>query len=255
MVGPFVFADHIGPDQLPPGTGVDVPAHPHIGLSTLTYLFEGSMMHRDSLGSEQTISPGAVNWMTAGAGVTHTERSGDRSTARTMHGLQLWVALPDDAQDGPAAFDHRPASSIPNGDVDGATVRVMAGSAFGLTSPVPVSSPLVLAEIRLDGSTSIAVTDEHAERALLVLDGEVALDGAPLPNGYLSVLSQHSRPVLSGRGTVVLLGGEPIGPRFIWWNFVHSDRDRIEQAKADWTAQRFPIVPGDHEGWVPLPAS
>jgi len=255
MVGPFVFADHIGPDDLAPGSGIDVPAHPHIGLSTLTYLFDGSMVHRDSLGSVQTIEPGAVNWMTAGSGVTHTERSGDRSTARTMHGLQLWVALPDEAEDGPPGFDHRAAPSIPQDDVDGVAVRVMAGSAYGMASPVPVSSPLVLAEIRLDRRATLPVTDEHADRALLVLDGEVELDGARLPNGHLTVLSKGSRPVLSGPGTVVLLGGEQVGPRFIWWNFVHSDRDRIEQAKADWIAQRFPTVPDDHDGWVPLPGS
>lgn len=255
MVGPFIYCDHIGPDDLPPGVGVDVPAHPHIGLSTLTYLFDGSMVHRDSLGSVQPIEAGAVNWMTAGRGVTHTERSGDRSIARSMHGLQLWVALPDDAENGPPTFDHRPASEIPSLELDGARVRIMAGHGYGATSPVPVSSPLVLAEIRLDGSNPVPLDTTHEERALLVLDGDVRLDGRPLPAGHLSVVAAGTTPWLDGTGTVALLGGEPVGPRFIWWNFVHSDRECIEQAKADWRAQRFPVVPDDHEGWVPLPGS
>ena len=255
MVGPFIFCDHIGPDELAPGVGVDVPSHPHIGLSTLTYLFDGSMVHRDSLGSVQTIEPGAVNWMTAGRAVAHTERSGDRTTTRAMHGLQLWVALPDDAENGPASFDHQPADAIPSADLDGARVRMIAGNGFGLHSPVPVSSPLVLAEIRLDGTGPVPLDTMHEERALLVLDGDVRLDRAPLPVGHLSVVAAGTTPWLDGTGTVVLLGGEPVGPRFIWWNFVHSDRDCIEQAKADWTAQRFPIVPDDHAGWVPLPGS
>lgn len=255
MVGPFIFCDHIGPDELPPGVGVDVAAHPHIGLSTLTYLFDGSMVHRDSLGSVQTIDAGAVNWMTAGRGVAHTERSGDRTAARAMHGLQLWVALPQQTENGPASFDHQPAAAIPSTDVDGASIRVMAGSGFGLHSPVPVSSPLVLAEIRLDGSAAVPLDTSHEERALLVLDGDVRLDRQPIPAGHLTVIAAGSTPWLDGTGTVVLLGGEPVGKRYIWWNFVHSDRECIEQAKADWSAQRFPVVPGDQEGWVPLPGS
>jgi redox-sensitive bicupin YhaK (pirin superfamily) len=253
MVGPFIFCDHIGPDDLAPGDGVDVPAHPHIGLSTLTYLFEGSLIHRDSIGSVQTIEAGAVNWMTAGRGVAHTERSDDRAAPRSLHGLQLWVALPDGAEDGPATFDHRPAHELPSVDVDGATVRVMAGAAYGVESSVPVSSPLVLAEIGLTGGASIPVDPSHEERAVLVLDGEVALGGRPLPVGHLTVLRPGAVTTLDGTGKVVLLGGEPVGPRHIWWNFVHSDRERIEQAKADWAAQRFPVVPGDHDGWVALP--
>lgn len=255
MVGPFIFCDHIGPDELPTGVGVDVPSHPHIGLSTLTYLFDGSMVHRDSLGSVQTIEPGAVNWMTAGAGVAHTERSGDRTTDRTMHGLQLWVALPDDSENGPASFDHQPAEAIPSTDVEGVHVRVMAGSAYGLQSPVPVSSPLVLAELRLDGASALPLDAQHEERALLVLDGDVRLDRTPLEVGHLSVVAPGTAPTLDGSGTVVLLGGDAVGTRYIWWNFVHSDRDVIEQAKADWTAQRFPIVPDDQDGWVPLPGA
>jgi redox-sensitive bicupin YhaK (pirin superfamily) len=255
MVGPFIFCDHIGPDELPPGVGVDVPAHPHIGLSTLTYLFDGSMVHRDSVGSVQTIEPGAVNWMTAGRGVAHTERSGDRSTERAMHGLQLWVALPHDTEDSPASFDHQPAAAIPTAELDGARVRLMAGSGYGLQSPVPVSSPLVLAELHLDGTATLPLDATHTERALLALDGDVRLDRTPLPVGHLTVVADGSTPVLDGSGTVVVLGGEPVGPRYIWWNFVHSDRDVIEQAKADWTAQRFPIVPGDQDGWVPLPGA
>jgi redox-sensitive bicupin YhaK (pirin superfamily) len=253
MVGPFIYCDHIGPDDLPPGAGVDVPAHPHIGLSTLTYLFDGSMVHRDSLGSVQPIDAGAVNWMTAGRGVTHTERSGDRTTRRSVHGLQLWVALPDEHENDPASFDHRPADAMPTAALDGATVRVVAGRGFGLESPVPVSSPLVLAEVELDGTAAVPLDSTHEERAVLVLEGAVRLDRSPLPVGHLTVVAAGSDPWLDGTGTVVLLGGAPVGPRYIWWNFVHSDQDRIEQAKTDWTAQRFPIVPGDHDGWVPLP--
>jgi redox-sensitive bicupin YhaK (pirin superfamily) len=255
MVGPFIFCDHIGPDDLPPGIGVDVPSHPHIGLSTLTYLFDGSMVHRDSLGSVQTIEPGAVNWMTAGRGVAHTERSGDRTTERTVHGLQLWVALPDETEDGSPSFDHQPAGAIPSADLDGARVRLMAGSGYGLRSPVPVSSPLVLAELHLDGTSVVPLDTLHEERALLVLDGDIRLDRTPLPRGHLTVVAAGTTPSLDGSGTVVLLGGEPVGPRYIWWNFVHSDRDVIEQAKVDWAAQRFPVVPGDQDDWVPLPGA
>ena len=254
MVGPFVYLDRIRPEDLAPGVGIDVPAHPHIGLSTLTYLLDGRMVHRDSVGSVQTIEPGAVNWMTAGSGVTHTERSpvDERDTARSIAGLQMWVALPSDAEDTAPFFDHRPADVIPSERIDGAAVRLVAGRGFGMTSPVPVSSPLVLAELELAGG-GVTIESDSPERALLALDGAVAVGGQALPNGRLAVLASDQAPRVEGRGRVVLLGGEPVGPRYIRWNFVHSDRDRIEDATQQWREQRFPTVPDDHDGWVPLP--
>ena len=255
MVGPFAFLDLLGPDDLPAGTGVDVDAHPHIGLSTLTYLFRGQLVHRDSLGSVSTISAGDVNWMTAGRGVTHTERSpaAERGSRRELHGIQAWVALPDGAEDGAPAFEHAPAATVPlarRGDV---TVRVAAGTAWGAESPVSGSSPLVLAEVTLGGSDPVSVEATHAERAVLAVDGTIRLAARTLEPGQLAVLAPGSTPELGGRGRAVLLGGAPVGPRHIWWNFVHSDPDRIDEAKRDWADQRFPVVPDDHDPWVPLP--
>ena len=252
MIGPFIFADLIGPETLATGTGIDIDAHPHIGLSTLSYLFEGRMVHRDSTGAVSTIEPGAANWMTAGAGVAHTERShpDDRATERPMHGLQTWVALPHDRENGDASFENTAASDIP--ETDG--VRLVAGSGWSMASPVAVSSPLVLAELRPTEARSITIEATHPERGVLAIDGDLRLGGTPLASGQLAVLDSGSRPVLTGTGRAMLLGGEPVGRRFIWWNFVHSDRERIEQAKTEWSEQRFPTVPGDHDPWVPLPA-
>ena len=253
MVGPFIFADLIGPETMRAGTGTDVDAHPHIGLSTLSYLLAGRMVHRDSTGAVSTIEPGAVNWMTAGAGVTHTERSPDedRSRDREMFGLQTWVALPNDAEDTTATFEHTPADAIE--PLFEGRVRVVAGSSWGNTSPVTASSPLVLAELRVEPEHPLTIDAEHPERAVLALGGDLTLGGTALSPGQLAVLEAGATPQLAGRGRAMLLGGEPVGKRFIWWNFVHSDRDRIEHAKLDWTDQRFPTVPGDHDPWVPLP--
>jgi len=255
MVGPFIFADHMGPDDLSPGTSVDVDAHPHIGLSTLTYLFEGRLVHRDSTGAVQTIEAGAVNWMTAGSGVTHTERSpvDERDRARRLHGLQTWIALPLESEDGAPWFEHHDADAIPHDTRDGATIRLVAGHGWGLRSPVNVSSPLVLAEIVLTGDASIDVDDDLAERAVLVIDGAVSVGGHAVPQGHLAVLEPNTRPLLAGHGRAMVLGGDPVGPRNIWWNFVHSSTERIEAAKTQWTNQQFPKVPGDHDPWVPLP--
>jgi hypothetical protein len=256
MVGPFIFADHMGPEEIAPGHVISVDAHPHIGLATVTYLFEGRMVHRDSTGAVATIEPGAVNWMTAGAGVCHTERShpDDETLPRHHHGLQTWVALPDDAQDGPPSFSHTPAADIPSETVAGATVRIAVGTSWNLTSPVETSSPLVLADLFLDDA-AIALDSTQPERAVLVVEGSMGLGGQELPTGHLAVLAAGAAPILAGTGRAVMLGGEPVGPRHIWWNFVHRDQERIEAAKADWAAQRFPTVPGDHEPWVPLPPS
>ena len=254
MVGPFIFADLIGPEDLEPGAGTNIDAHPHIGLSTLTYLFAGRLVHRDSTGAVATIEPGAVNWMTAGGGVAHTERShpDDVTTLRSLHGLQTWVALPHDDEDGSAFFEHTPADVI--GQLDGPSgVRLVAGTGWSLESPVGVSSPLVLAELRPTATSPIPIDPLHPERAVLALDGDVRLGGTVLRPGQLAVLERGTQPNLEGDGRAMVLGGEPVGERTIWWNFVHSDRDRIEQAKADWAQQRFPTVPGDHDPWVPLP--
>ena len=257
MVGPFIFCDVMGPEQLAADAGIDVDAHPHIGLATVTYLLDGRMVHRDSTGAVQTIEPGAVNWMTAGAGVSHTERSApdDRRVRRSHHGVQTWVALPDEAEDAAPAFAHLDAGSVPSEQIGGATVRVVVGSSWGVTSPVTTASDLVLAEVRLgdSGEASVVIDDLQHERAVLAVDGDLQLGGDVLPHGHLAVLTPGSRPTLAGRGRAMLLGGAPAGKRYIWWNFVHSDRDRIEQAKADWMAQQWPLVPDDATPWVPLP--
>lgn len=255
MVGPFIFADVIGPDELGPGGGVDINAHPHIGLSTVTYLFDGRLVHRDSTGAVQTIEPGAVNWMTAGSGVAHTERSHPDDLGRdsTLHGLQTWVALPESAEEIAPSFQHLADADVPIDRFSGGDIRVAVGSGWGLESPVVGSSPLVLAQVRLDGSSRIPVTTGHREIAVVVLDGAVTVNDEALVPGQLAVLREDVDSVLGGRGTVVVLGGDPVGKRFIWWNFVSSDQDRIEQAKHDWSAQRFPLVPDDHEPYVPLP--
>lgn len=255
MVGPFVFADIIGPETLRPGSGIDVNAHPHIGISTVTYLFEGSMVHRDSTGAVQAIEPGAVNWMTAGSGVTHTERShpDDIETERSLHGLQTWVALPSEAEETSPSFEHAAAKEIPSDSLGGSTVRVAVGSGWDLDSPIGGSSPLVLAEIALEVDSPFPVATNHSELAIIALEGDVRVNDEIVTPGQLAVLRTDVATNLTGSGTAIALGGEPVGKRHIWWNFVHSDPDRIEQAKADWIAQRFPTVPDDHKPFVPLP--
>lgn len=255
MVGPFIYADVIGPETFAAGSGIDVDAHPHIGLSTVTYLFEGRMVHRDSTGAVETIEPGAINWMTAGSGVTHTERShpDDRPTTRTMHGLQTWVALPADAENAAPSFEHTATADIPTDTTGRSSVRVAVGSGWGLDSPVTGSSPLVLAEIELDAGSPVPIVSDLRELAVLSLVGEVRVNDEPVALGQLAVLRPEIAATLSGSGTAIVLGGDPVGKRHIWWNFVHSDPERIEEAKADWIAQRFSRVPNDHEPHVPLP--
>ena len=257
MVGPFVFLDIMGPEDLAAGEGVNIDAHPHIGLSTLTYLLRGRAVHRDSVGSVQTIEPGAVNWMTAGDGVTHTERShpDDHDRATELFGVQIWVALPDGTEDGSPSFDHCATSDVPEATVGGAHIRVPAGWAWGMEAPITGSSPLALAEIQLGEGADLRLPTDHPERAVLALDGDVRIDGTRLAQGSLAVLDRGTRPMLSGAGTALHLAGEPVGARHIWWNFVHSDLDRIEDAKQRWLAQEFPTVPDDHATYVPLPGS
>ncbi|MEO5723742.1 MAG: pirin family protein [Ilumatobacteraceae bacterium] len=256
MVGPFIYADVIGPESFRPGKGINVDAHPHIGLSTVTYLFEGRMVHRDSTGAVQTIEPGAVNWMTAGSGVAHTERShpDDVPTSRLMHGLQTWVALPTEAEEVTPTFQHTAAGEIPTDKIGRSSVRVAVGSGWGLDSPVTGSSPLILAEVALDGDSPVPIKSKLPELGVIALSGDLRVNDQTIASGQLAVIRADASATLSGSGTAIVLGGEPVGKRTIWWNFVHSDPDRIEQAKADWASQRVWQVPQDHEPYVALPA-
>lgn len=256
MVGPFIFFDRMGPVSFAAGRGLDVRPHPHIGLATVTYLFEGEIVHRDSLGTQLTIEPGALNWMTAGRGIVHSERTDQAMRGGAwLFGLQAWVALPQEHEETAPSFFHYGAEDLPTLAGDGWHGRLIAGEFEGATAPTPVLSPTLYAEIGMGGGAQLPVSAEHEERAIYVVAGNVALDGQPLEPGVLYVLVA-GRPVLltaASSARVMLLGGAPMdGPRFIWWNFVSSSRERIEQAKSDWAAQRFEPVPGERE-FIPLP--
>jgi redox-sensitive bicupin YhaK (pirin superfamily) len=256
-VGPFVFFDHIGPATLGPGNPLEVRPHPHIGLATVTYLWEGAIMHRDSLGSLQEIRPGDVNWMTAGRGIVHSERTPERllGVPHRMHGLQTWVALPQAHEDAEPAFAHHPAATLPVVEFPGARLHIVAGHAFGARSPVAVLADTLYVSIELQAGAALVIADEHEERALYPVEGELELDGQLLPLETLCVLTARGEPLLRARsaGRVMLLGGAALdGPRHLWWNFVSSSRERIEQAKDDWRAQRLGQVPGESE-FIPLP--
>jgi redox-sensitive bicupin YhaK (pirin superfamily) len=258
MVGPFIFFDHMGLLRLAAGRGVDVRPHPHIGLATVTYLFEGALLHRDSLGSTQVIRPGDVNWMTAGRGIVHSERSPaeDRAVGPSLHGIQTWVALPEESEESAPNFSHHPASTLPSFEQDGVRVRVIAGDAFGATAPVKVSSPMLYAALEFSPRGRIAVPAEHEERGVYLVDGELAIGGqAALPQHLVVLPKGRSVDLGSPTGArVLLLGGASLGRhRFIWWNFVSSSKERIEQAKADWEADRMGRIPGETER-IPLPA-
>lgn len=257
MVGPFIFLDHIGPVALPPRRGLDVAPHPHIGLATVTYLFEGELIHRDSLGCVQSIRPGAVNWMTAGRGIVHSERSSpeDRKIGPRLHGVQSWVALPAADAEVEPSFQHHPAGTLPMIEQDGAIARLIAGHAFGETSPVATASPLFYLDAIVGPNAEVPIPDEYPERAVYVVAGSLATDGCRFDEGELVVLRQHepAELVAETHSRVMVLGGAPLeGPRYIWWNFVATSRERIEQAKEDWRHNRFPVVPGEH-GPIPLP--
>lgn len=259
MVGPFIFLDHIGPAVLRPPLALDVRPHPHIGLATVTYLLEGEILHRDSLGSVQAIRPGAINWMTAGSGIVHSERTPAelRAGAPGLHGVQLWVALPREREEETPSFHHHPADTLPVVREGGVVLRMLAGSAFGLRTPVQTLSPLFLAEAALPDGAVAPVPTEHPERAVLVIEGTLETGAARLGPGQLAVLRAGAGPrlVAVGPARVLLLGGEPLGERrHAWWNFVSSSRERIEEAKAAWAEGRFPKVPGDEVEFVPLPS-
>jgi redox-sensitive bicupin YhaK (pirin superfamily) len=257
-VGPFIFFDHMGPVRMPRGRGLDVRPHPHIDLATLTYLFDGEILHRDSLGNEQLIRPGALNWMTAGRGIVHSERSpaGAREAGPALHGLQLWVALPRAHEETAPSFQHHPAAEIPAQQRDGVALRVIAGSAYGATSPARVLSPLFYVEARLERGAQLELPREHAERAAYVVEGRVACEGEAHPPGRMLVFREGAAASLRAEepSRVALIGGAPLdGERHVWWNFVSSSPQRIERAKDDWRHGRFPKVAGDEVEFIPLP--
>jgi redox-sensitive bicupin YhaK (pirin superfamily) len=257
LVGPFIFFDHMGPATLPAGIGLDVRPHPHIGLATVTYLFEGAIMHRDSLGSEQKIVPGDVNWMTAGRGIVHSERTPaeDRASGLTMHGIQTWVALPLDDEEVEPSFAHHAADTLPVVERNGVTLRVIAGTAFGVESPVSTFSGTLYVAAEFAPGGAFALEPEHEERGVYLVDGDLEIDGEPLEAGQMAVLALDETVTLASTNgaRVMLLGGEKLdGERFIEWNFVASSREKIEAAKLAWTNQEMGHVPGETE-WIPLP--
>jgi len=255
LVGPFIFFDHFGPAEFPPGEGIQVRPHPHIGLATVTYLFIGEIIHRDSLGCTQPIRPGAVNLMTAGRGIVHSERAGaDLEEHSTLDGIQTWLALPEDQQEREPDFRHIAAGDIPQVTVDGASVHVVMGTAFGATSPVPVYSPTLYLDCQLRAGSALALPDEGHELAAYVVDGAVTIDGEEYSGGVMAVAcdGQSLRLEAGEDSRVIVVGGAPLGDRHIWWNLVSTSRERIEQAKQDWAEGRFAKVPGDDE-FIPLP--
>jgi redox-sensitive bicupin YhaK (pirin superfamily) len=258
MVGPFIFLDHMGPADFRSGEGIDVRPHPHIGLATVTYLFDGEIHHRDSLGVSQKIRPGEVNWMTAGSGIVHSERTDPslRSNGGLMHGMQAWVALPREDEEVDPAFAHHAADALPELSERGVWARLIAGSAYGLGNAVRTFSPLFYLHVELASDASIAMPAGHDERAAYVVSGTVVHEGVRHTAGRLLVFAGGGEPAIAavdGPARLMLLGGASIGPRFIWWNLVSSRRERIEQAKADWKSGRMMLPPDDNREFIPLP--
>jgi redox-sensitive bicupin YhaK (pirin superfamily) len=257
MIGPFIFFDHLGPTQFAPGAGIDVRPHPHIALATVTYLFSGSLEHRDSLGTVRVIRPGDVNWMTAGRGIAHSERTPveARAVGEQVHGIQSWVALPDGAEDVEPSFVHFPAASLPKKKIGGVDLSVIAGDAFGLRSPVETLWPTLYAHAHFAAGSILEVLPSHTERAVYVVDGALTVGDVQLQPGELADLEQGETVSLraNGESHAMLLGGERFStPRLIWWNFVASSQERIDQAKTRWRQQGFAPVPGETE-FIPLP--
>lgn len=258
MVGPFIFLDHIGPAQFDPGQGADVRPHPHIGLATVTYLFDGSFLHRDSLGTEQLVEPGAVNWMSAGRGIVHSERTpaAERQHPHRLYGLQSWVALPKAQEDAAPSFQHHARNTLPEIERPGITMRLIAGSAFGETSPVAIQSPLFYLDIAMSAGSRFVLPADYSERALYTVDAPVTADGVVCDARSLAVLKGGAAVEIAACNPtrLMILGGEPLeGERFIWWNLVSSSKERIEKAKKDWAGGHFPKVPGDENEFIPLP--
>jgi redox-sensitive bicupin YhaK (pirin superfamily) len=258
MVGPFVFFDHMGPVEFQPGfpRTVDVRPHPHIGLSTVTYLFDGAITHRDSVGVTQEINPGEVNWMTAGSGITHSERFETlRAEGGSMHGIQAWVALPTELEETAPSFANHGPGDLPTYEGGGMWARLIAGKGWGAESKVKTASPMFYCHWRLDAGAKAELPAEYPERAAYVAEGVVEVDGREFHAGQMLVF-QAGQSVLFTAVTnaiVMLLGGEPVGPRFIEWNFVSSSKERLEQAKADWRAGRMKLPDADHDEFIPLP--
>jgi redox-sensitive bicupin YhaK (pirin superfamily) len=258
MVGPFIFFDHLGPVELPKGLprDADVRPHPHIGLSTVTYLFAGEIMHRDSLGMEQAIRPGEVNWMTAGRGITHSERfERARREGGPMHAIQSWVALPAAEEETEPHFVHHPEGDLPVSDEPGVWLRLLAGEAYGLRSKVKTHSPLFYVHATLETSSRIALPREYPERGAYLVSGAVTADGQAVSSGHMMIFEPKAPAVLEASvpSVLMLLGGAPVGERFIEWNFVSSSKERIEQAKADWRAGRMKLPVADNAEFIPLP--
>ena len=258
MVGPFIFVDEFGPARLPAGQGMDARPHPHINLATVTYLFEGAIEHRDSIGSHQVIEPGAINLMTAGSGIVHSERSPQslRPEGPSLYGMQTWLALPDGREEVAPAFDHVEADALPIVEDGGARARVLMGTLWGATAGTPQHSSTIYADIELAAGAAVPVEADADERAVMLVGGSAELDGQPLDLFTLYVLKPgiHARLSSSSGGRLMLMGGQAFPTRrYVFWNFVSSSRDRINQAKEDWKALRFPLVPGDNQEFIPLP--
>jgi hypothetical protein len=256
-VGPFIFFDHMVPALFGPGEGLDVRPHPHIGLATVTYLFEGAIMHRDSLGSLQEIQPGDVNWMTAGSGIVHSERTPERlrQSGGAVHGIQIWVALPKEHENIAPAFEHHPVESLPSLSSPGVRMRVIAGRAFDRTSPVTTFSDMCYVAVEMEQGARLVFPAEYAQRAAYLVEGAITIGGEALAEKHMAVLTDAQETTIEAvaPSRVMLLGGAPLeGDRFIWWNFVASSKEAIQQAKDKWRAQAFGKVPDETE-WIPLP--
>jgi len=258
MVGPFIFVDQIGPARMEAGQGMDVRPHPHINLATVTYLFEGAIGHRDSLGTAQVIEPGAINLMTAGSGIVHSERTPPevRAAGSPIYGMQTWLALPDGKEELAPAFEHVGSAGLPMVEGDGVSARVLMGSLWGQIASVTQHASTIYADIILDAGASVPIDADADERAVLLVEGEAHLDRVPLEPFTLSILAPGVPMTLTATAPsrLMLLGGEAFAtPRHVWWNFVSSSRDRINQAKQDWRSGAFPLVPGDSDEFIPLP--
>ena len=258
MVGPFIFFDQLGPARLTAGQGIDVRPHPHINLATVTFLFAGAIDHRDSLGTVQRIEPGAVNLMTAGRGITHSERSpGDeRAAGAALDGIQTWIALPLAKEELAPAFEHVPAEALPLVDGDGVRLKLIMGEGFGVSSPVTQHSPTIYAAIDLAPGAALLIDHPADERAVYLLEGDATVDGSPVLPQHMTLIAPGILPVLSSQGgaRLMLCGGAPMdGERHVWWNFVSSRRDRINEAKRAWRAGEFALPPDDHDEFIPLP--
>jgi len=265
MVGPFIFFDHMGPAEMKPGNGINVRPHPHINLATVTYLFEGVIRHQDSLGSDQLIEPGAINWMTAGRGIVHSERTPEalKGSPTRMHGIQLWVAVPEAVEEGEPSFSHHPKETLPSFEVEGVALKLLLGTAFGFESPVPIHSDMCYLEVKMKQGQCLIFPSTGREIAIYAVDGLADVDGTTLEPYSMAIGASDPALILTIEAKtdckLMLLGGAPLGKRYIYWNFVSSAESRIEEAKVDWSrgpraaSPRFPLIPNDKDECIPLP--